>query len=65
MGSNDYSNRWWRIFCSKQYQIALLIPWTSAANNGNWNDASNWCNAVVPTGATDAIIPTDATPYLH
>ncbi len=37
--------------------------WTSAANNGNWNDASNWCNGVVPTGATDAIIPTGATPY--
>lgn len=37
--------------------------WTSAANNGNWNDASNWCDGVVPTATDNVIIQTGNTPY--
>ncbi len=40
-----------------------INTWTSAAANGNWNDAGNWCSGVVPTAATNAKIPAANTPY--
>ena len=37
--------------------------WTSAANDGDWNNPANWCSGEVPTGAGNAKIPAANTPY--
>lgn len=40
-----------------------LNTWTGAANDGNWNNAANWCGGLVPASNTNAKIPVVATPY--
>jgi hypothetical protein len=40
-----------------------INTWTSAANNGDWNNPNNWCSGAVPTSTTDAIIPAGNMPY--
>lgn len=43
--------------------VCPLNTWTSAANDGDWNNPANWCTGAVPTGAGNAIIPAANTPY--
>jgi len=44
-------------------QACLVNTWTSAANDGDWNNPANWCSGIVPTGSGNAKIPAANTPY--
>ena len=39
--------------------VITIVPGSGwiGNNSADWNDASNWCSGVVPTNATDVVIP--------